>query len=50
MHGVNMGVLSAYGFEAAAEILQSSSDVKASGVYMLRNRITGEMQNVRVIR
>ena len=50
MHGVNMGILSAYGFEAAAEILQSSSDVKASGVYMLRNRITGEMQNVRVIR
>ena len=50
MHGVNMGVLSAYGFEAAAEILQSSSDVKSSGVYMLRNRATGAMQKVRVVR
>jgi hypothetical protein len=50
MHGVNMGVLSAYGFEAAAEILQNSSDVKSSGVYMLRNRATGAMQKVRVVR
>ena len=50
MHGVNMGVLSAYGFDAAREILRSSADVKSSGVYMLRNRFTGEMQSVRVIK
>ena len=50
MHGVNMGVLSAYGFDAAREILRSSADVKSSGVYLLRNRFTGEMQSVRVIK
>ena len=50
MHGVNMGVLSAYGFDGAREILRSSADVKSSGVYMLRNRFTGEMQSVRVIK
>ena len=50
MHGVNMGVLSAYGFDGAREILRSSSDVKSSGVYLLRNRFTGEMQKVRVIK
>ena len=50
MHGVNMGVLSAYGFEGAREILRSSVDVKSSGVYLLRNRFTGEMQKVRVIK
>ena len=48
--GMRMGVLSAYGFEAAAEILQNSSAVKSSGVYYLRNRWTGEMQSVRVVR
>jgi hypothetical protein len=50
MHGVNMGVLSAYGFDGAREILRSSADVKSSGVYMLRNRFTGEMQNVRIVK
>ena len=50
MHGVNMGVLSAYGFDAAKTILKSSSYVKSSGVYVLRNRHTGEMQKVRVAR
>jgi len=50
MHGVNMGVLSAYGFDGAREILRSSVDVKSSGVYLLRNRFTGEMQKVRVIK
>jgi hypothetical protein len=50
MHGVNMGVMSAYGFDGAAEILRTSADVKASGVYLLRNRFTGEMQKVRVIK
>ena len=50
MHGVNMGILSAYGFDGAREILRSSVDVKSSGVYLLRNRFTGEMQKVRVIK
>ena len=50
MHGVNLGVMSAYGFDGAAEILRTSSDVKSSGVYLLRNRFTGEMQKVRVIK
>ena len=50
MHGVNMGILSAYGFESAAQILQTSNDVKSSGVYVLRNRVTGAMQKVRVVR
>lgn len=49
-NGVNMGILSAYGFDAAAQILQTSSDVKSSGVYYLRNRHTGAMQSVRVVR
>ncbi len=50
IHGANMGILSAYGFEAAAQILQTTSDIKTSGVYLLRNRHTGEMQKVRVVR
>ncbi len=49
-NGVHMGVLTAYGFDAAKEILQSSSAVKASGVYYLRNRTTGKIQPVRVSR
>ena len=48
--GVHMGVMSAYGFSAAAEILRSSSDVKSSGVYYLRNRATGKMMPVSVSR
>ena len=49
-NGVHMGVLTAYGFDAAKEILQSSSAVKASGIYYLRSRTTGQMQSVRVAR
>ena len=49
-NGVHMGVLTAYGFDAAKEILQSSSAVKASGVYYLRSRTTGQMQSVKVTR
>ena len=49
-NGVHMGVLTAYGFDAAKEILQSSSAVKASGIYYLRSRTTGQMQSVRVTR
>lgn len=50
VHGVNLGVLSAYGFEGAAEILQNTGDIKASGIYYLRNRWTGKMQSVRISR
>jgi GH35 family endo-1,4-beta-xylanase len=46
--GVRMGVLSAYGFEAAAQLLKSSSAVKSSGIYFLRNRTTGKLQSVRI--
>ncbi len=49
-NGVHMGVLTAYGFDAAKEILQNSSTVKASGIYYLRSRTTGQMQSVRVTR
>jgi len=48
VHGVNMGILSAYGFNEAAQILKNTSDIKASGVYFLRNRRTGKMRSVRV--
>ncbi|WP_297700978.1 endo-1,4-beta-xylanase [uncultured Fibrobacter sp.] len=47
-HGVRLGVLSAYGFDAAKQILKSSNEVKSSGIYYLRNRLTGEMQSVRI--
>ncbi|MDD5943743.1 endo-1,4-beta-xylanase [Fibrobacter sp.] len=49
-NGVHMGVLTAYGFDAAKEILQNSNAVKASGIYYLRSRTTGQMQSVRVTR
>jgi len=49
-NGVHMGVLTAYGFDAAKEILKTSNDVKASGVYYLRSRTTGKMQSVRIIK
>ena len=49
-NGVHMGVLSAYGFDVAKEILKTSNDVKASGVYYLRSRTTGKMQSVRIIK
>ena len=48
--GVRMGVISGYGFKATAELLRSSSAVKSSGIYYLRNRATGKMQSVRVVR
>jgi len=50
MNGMFMGVLTAYGFDAAKQILQTSNDVKTSGIYLLRNRLTGQMQKVRVVR
>ncbi len=48
--GVQMGVISGYGFEAAGEMLRESPRVVSSGVYYLKNRRTGQMQAVRVIR
>ena len=48
--GMRLGVLSAYGFDAAAQLLKSSSAVKSSGIYFLRSRTTGKMQTVRVVR
>ena len=50
MQGNRLGILSAYGFDAAAELLKSSSAVKTSGIYYLRSRTTGQMQSVRVMR
>ncbi|MDD5943742.1 endo-1,4-beta-xylanase [Fibrobacter sp.] len=47
-NGVHMGVLRAYGFDAAKEILKTSNDIKASGIYYLRSRTTGKMQAVRI--
>ena len=49
-NGVHMGVLTAYGFDAAKEILQSSSEVKSSGIYYLRSRTTGQMQSVKIVK
>ena len=48
--GVQLGVISGYGFEAAGEMLRESPRVVSSGVYYLKNRRTGQMQAVRVIR
>lgn len=50
MQGVRMGLISAYGFDAAAQMLKSSSSIKASGIYYLRSRTTGKMQSVRITR
>jgi hypothetical protein len=49
-HGVRMGVISGYGFEAAKEMLKESPAVTASGIYYLKNRATGAMQSVRIAR
>ncbi len=48
--GVRMGVISGYGFEAAGEMLRESPRVTASGIYYLKNRKTGQMYKVRVVR
>mgnify|MGYP007101839194 CR=1 FL=1 len=50
MQGVCMGLISAYGFDAAVEMLKSSSAVKVSGICYLRSRTTGQMQSVRIAR
>ncbi len=48
--GVRLGTLSAYGFDAAKDILKSSAAVKQQGVYYLRSRSTGKVQSVRIVR
>ena len=50
MQGNRLGLISAYGFNAAADLLKSSSAIRSSGVYYLRSRTTGQMQTVRVSR
>ena len=50
MQGNRLGLISAYGFNAAADMLKSSSAIRASGIYYLRSRTTGKMQTVRVSR
>jgi GH35 family endo-1,4-beta-xylanase len=50
LHGVRLGRLSAYGFDAAKEILKTSNEVKNSGVYILRNRTSGKIQSIRIAR
>ena len=48
--GTRLGVFTAYGLEAAVKSLRHSSAVKSSGIYFLRNRTTGKMQPVRVVK
>ena len=48
--GMKLGVLSAYGFNAAINILRSSSEVVRPGVYYLMNRWSGEKRSAVVIR
>ena len=48
--GVRLGRLSAYGINDAAQLLRASSTVKNSGIYFLRNRTTGKMKSVGVVR
>lgn len=48
--GVRMGVISGYGFEAAGEMLRESPRVTSSGVYYLKNRKTGQMQAIRIVK
>ena len=41
MQGNRLGLISVYGFNAAADLLKSSSAIRASGIYYLRSRTTG---------
>ena len=50
VQGVRLGKLSAYGFSDASTMLKSANVVKTSGIYFLRNRTTGKMKSVRVVR
>jgi len=48
--GVKLGVLSAYGSDAAVSIMRSSSYITRSGVFYLKNLDTGEKIAVKVTR
>lgn len=48
--GVKLGVLSAYGFDAAEAIMQNCSYITRSGVFYLRDMASGEKRAVRVTR
>ena len=50
VQGVRLGKLSAYDFSDAAKSLRTSSAAKSSGIYFLRNRSTGKMQSVGVVK
>jgi len=50
MQGNRLGLISAYGFNAASDLLKSSSAIRSSGIYYLRSRTTGKMHTVRVSR
>ena len=48
--GMRIGTISAYGISAAIDQLKSSSALKSSGVYYLKNRATGVSKSVRIER
>ena len=48
--GMRVGTISAYGFSAAFNMLQSSNYLKHSGVYYLKNRATGASKSIRIER
>jgi hypothetical protein len=47
---MRLGKLSAYGLNDAAKSLRTSSAAKSSGIYFLRNRSTGKMQSIGVVK
>ena len=51
VQGIRVGKLSAYGFsDAAAKFKSAASAAKSSGIYFLRNRSTGKMQSVGIVK
>ena len=51
VQGVRLGRLSAYSFsDAAAKFKSAANAAKSSGIYFLRNRNTGKMQSVGVVK
>jgi len=50
MQGIFMGRLSAYNVPQAIQTIQNSKVGQTNGIYTLRNRTTGKMQNFRLLR
>lgn len=48
--GMRIGTISAYGFSAAIDMMKSSSYLKNSGVYYLKNKASGVSKSVRIER